>query len=188
MEVKSFQVRIKDVLVYILLQHLLRSTRIALGLTQGKLHAIVDLLIIGNVTVAKGIVRRTTQMLQPAICQLLIGTAFLNRVLVVAVERGGIHQIDKNLAGAVHQNGITIGLNIGTLDLNLGAETHTSVGVIRDMILTTPIAGQGGIGNIAFVDQHLTFLGTNLILKLTRYSHTGTDSLGIICGDTDDNT
>ena len=126
-------------------------------------------------------------MLQPDISQLLIRTTLPVRIFIVTIERGGICKIDNNLAGTVHQNGIPISPDIRTLHLNLGAETHTPVGVIGETILPSPIVGQRVIGNIAFVNEHLAFFRTHLILQLTGKPNSGTDTFRIVCCNADDN-
>ena len=80
-------------------------------------------------------------MFQPGIRQLPIGAALLNWVFIVAVERGGIYQIDDNLAGTVYDNRIALGLYILSLHLDLGAEMDTARGVIREALLSIVIAG-----------------------------------------------
>ena len=89
-----------------------------------------------------GLVGDAGKMAQARVGQLLIWLSLFDGVLVVAVERGGIDDVERHLFGAIHEERLPFGPDIPGADLHLGAEMDAALRVVGELLPGIVVAGQ----------------------------------------------
>ena len=128
-------------------------------------------------------IRDGGQVLQSRIGQCLVGLSLLHRVLVVAIKRGGVNNIERHLLGAIHHDALALGPHVLALHQHLGAKVDATIGVVGKFFLGLIIAGQRGIACIAVSNEGIAVLCAATMSQLTTQGETGANAFGVVRRD-----
>ena len=171
------------------------------GGCEGEFDAVVERLVVVDMTVPELGVRDGGEVAQAGVGQLAVCPTLLHGVAVVAVEGGGIDDVERHLAGAVDDDGIALGPDVaGTLagkhvaggahaaglDQHLGAEVDAALRIVGELLLGLVVAGQRGVAGIAVGDEGVAVLGAAAVAQLATEREARVDAPGVVGGDLDD--
>ena len=146
-------------------------------------------------------VRDGGEVAQAGVGQLAVCPTLLHGVAVVAVEGGGIDDVERHLAGAVDDDGIALGPDVaGGLagkhvaggahaagaDQHLGAEVDTALRVVGELFLGLVVTGERGVAGIAVGDEGVAVFGAAAVAQLATEREARVDAAGVVGGDLDD--
>ena len=125
-------------------------------------------------------------VLQTHVGQLLVGLSLLDGVAVVAIERGGVHDVKCHLTATIDDDGIVLDLRCRGIYQHLGTEVNAAGGVVGKLLLRVIVAWQRGIPCIAVRDERVFSFYIIIVSQLTTQRDAGVDAARVIGRDADD--